>query len=618
VWWVERRPDDGGRQVVVSSAGDGQVTDHIPQGFSARSTVHEYGGASFTVVGAITVVFSELSDQRLWSVAPSGEPRPLTPAPPEPAAWRYADARAVPGCDWLVCVRERHHGAGADQVENDLVAVDLSGRADPVALVGGHDFFAAPRPSPDGTRLAWLVWDHPNMPWDGTELWVADLSVGVDGGPPVLGAHRKVTGGPEESISQPRWHGDLYWMSDRSGWWNLYADDGADGRAVAARQAEFSRPDWVFGQSTYDFLADGRIVLAWSDAGVDHVGTIAPTTGALTELSTAFTHFEAVTTRGDDVIVIAASATESAMVAVVATGRAPVATGQAPGPDNPAGASVLRRSRAAPIDPAWVSAAEGITFATTGGRSAHAYWYPPTSPDHEGPPGTLPPLVVMSHGGPTSSASPAFDVARQFWTSRGLGVVDVDYGGSSGYGREYRRRLDGAWGVVDVDDCVAAAVYLADQGLVDRNRMAIRGSSAGGFTTLCALTFRDVFAAGASLYGVADLASLATDTHKFEAHYLDRLVGPWPEAADLYRRRSPLHHAAEVGCPVIMLQGLDDRVVPPAQAEVMVAALRAKGLPVDYVTFAGEQHGFRKADSIRRAAEAELSFYGRVLGFTPS
>ncbi len=605
LWWVERRPNDGGRQVVVSADGNGMIADHLPEGFSARTTVHEYGGATFTVVDTDTVVFSEFADQRLWSVGPGREPRPLTPVPPEPSAWRYADARLVPGREWLVCVRERHHGSTAAEVENDVVAVALSGEAEPVPVVGGHDFFAAPRPSADGTQLAWLTWDHPNMPWDGTELWVADLVGDAGGGPPVVGAVRRLAGAPAESISQPRWHhGRLHWISDRSGWWNLYADDGDTGQPVAPRPAEFSRPDWVFGQSTYDFLADGRVALAWSDAGIDHLGIVFPHTGELTEVSTPFTYFETVVARGHEVAGLVASASEAASVVTL-------------NPDQPSAVRVLRRSRAAPTERTRVSAAEAISFPTKGGRSAHAYWYPPTSPDHEGPAGTLPPLVVMSHGGPTSSASPAFAVGIQFWTSRGLGVVDVDYGGSSGYGRAYRRSLDGAWGVVDVDDCVAAATYLADQGRVDGGRMVIRGTSAGGFTTLCALTFRDVFAAGASLYGIADLAALATDTHKFEARYLDRLVGPWPEAADTYRRRSPVHHADELSCPVIVLQGLDDKVVPPAQAEVMVEALRAKGLPVEYVTFAGEQHGFRKAETIRRAAEAELSFYGRVLGFTP-
>jgi dipeptidyl aminopeptidase/acylaminoacyl peptidase len=615
-WWVERRPDDDGRQVVVSAGPDGTIADHTPAGFSTRTTVHEYGGAPFAVVDGTTVVFSEIADQRLWSAAPGAEPRPLTPEPPQPAAWRYADARALAGGDWLVCVRERHHGTRADEVENDLVSVSLTagpGGNEPSPLVGGRDFFAAPRPSPDGTRLAWLTWDHPNMSWDGCELWVADLAGADGGGPPVLSGHRRVAGGADESISQPRWGPDsqLWWVSDRSGWWNLYADDGAGGRAVAPRPAEFTRPDWVFGQTTYDFLGDGRLVVVWSAEGIDHLGTVDPSTGELVEVPTAFTHFEAVVALGDRAVAIAASATESAVVVTL-----PV--GQVGGGPADVAAHVLRRSRPTTIEPGYISVARPVTFPTTGGRSAHAYWYPPTSADHEGPTGTLPPLVVVSHGGPTAAASPAFNVAIQFWTSRGLGVVDVDYGGSSGYGRAYRRSLDGAWGIVDVDDCAAAAVHLADQGRVDRDRMVIRGSSAGGFTTLCALTFGDTFAAGASLYGIADLATLACDTHKFESRYLDRLVGPWPEASDVYRQRSPLHHAEGLDCPVIVFQGLDDRVVPPAQAEVLVSALRAKGLPVAYLTFAGEQHGFRRAESIRRVAEAELSFYGQVLGFTPA
>ncbi|MGI8778118.1 MAG: prolyl oligopeptidase family serine peptidase [Acidimicrobiales bacterium] len=621
-WWLERRPDDDGRQVVVSAGSDGVIIDHTPPGSSVRTTVHEYGGAPFTVVGDDTVVFSELADQRLWSVSPGAEARPLTPAPPQASASRYADARHLPGGDWVVCVRERHHGPGSGEVENDLVAISLTGdgttdgTVQPVPLVGGQDFFAAPRPSPDGTRLAWLAWDHPDMPWDGTELWVADLSGGRGDGPPVISNRRRVAGGPDDSISQPRWSPDtrLHWVSDHTGWWNLYAEDGSGARPVAPLEGEFTRPDWVFGQTTYDFLADGRMVAAWSAGGIDHLGIVDPSTGELSEVSTSFTRLDAVVALGDSVVAIAASATEAATVVTITLDGVGIAAGTG----KEANATVLRRSRAAPTDQAGTSVAEAITFASTDGRSAHAYWYPPTNPDHVGPAGSLPPLVVLSHGGPTSAASPAFDLSVQFWTSRGLGVVDVDYGGSSGYGRAYRRSLDGAWGVVDVDDCEAAAAHLADRGLVDRDRMVIRGSSAGGFTTLCALTFRHTFAAGASLYGIADLTTLASDTHKFESRYLDRLVGPWPEAADRYRRRSPIHHAAQLACPVIVFQGLDDRVVPPDQAEVLVAALRAKGLPVAYLTFAGEQHGFRRAETIRRVAEAELSFYGQVLGFTPS
>ena len=622
LWWVEGRPAEAGRQVLVSADPAGLVADHTPDDVSVRTTVHEYGGGSFTVTprrGTVGpeppdggVVFSAFADQRLWSSAPGQEPHPLTPPPPQPGAWRYADGRVIPGSDWLVCVRERHHGPATDQVENDLALVHLSGEREAVTLVGGHDFFAAPRPSVDGSRLAWLSWDHPNMPWDGTELWVADLVAEPGCDRPAISGVRRVAGGPDESVSQPRWgrEGRLYWVSDRTGWWNLYVDDGGPGHPLAPRAAEFSRPDWVFGQSTYAFLTDGRLVATWSAGGIDHIGIVDPACDRVREIPTRFTRFTAVAALGDDAVAIAASSTEAAAVVVIPLD-------DESGPDDPR-VRVVRRSRDAPFEPAWVSVPVPITFPTTGERTAHAFWYPPTNPDHEGLPGTQPPLVVLSHGGPTSSASPALDVAVQFWTSRGLAVVDVDYGGSSGYGRSYRRVLDGAWGEVDVDDCVAAARYLAGEGKVDPARMVIRGSSAGGFTTLCALTFRDVFAAGASLYGVADLAALAADTHKFESRYLDRLVGPLPEAAELYRRRSPLHHPEGLSCPVIVLQGLEDQVVPPVQAEVLVGALRAKGLPVAYVTFAGEQHGFRRSETIRAAAEAELSFYGQVLGFEPA
>jgi dipeptidyl aminopeptidase/acylaminoacyl peptidase len=600
VWWLESRPAEAGRQVVVRRSPDGSGTDLVPEGSSARTRVHEYGGGSYAVTGR-GLVFSNFEDQRLWVVgADGGEARPITPEPPEPAAWRYADARAVPGTGWLVAVRERHHGLRATDVENDLVAVPLAG-GEPLALAGGRDFYAAPRPSPDGKRLAWLTWDHPNMPWDGTELWVAELHAGEDR--PSLTGARRMAGGSDESVSQPRWRPDgrLHWVSDRTGWWNLYAEDAAD--PLVPRSAEFSGPDWVFGQSTYAFLADGRLVATWSEGGSDHLGVLDPATGELDELSVPFTHVSALQPSGRGVVAITASPVDPAAVVVIGLDGS---------------TEVLRASRDTDLDPAWISRPEALTFPTTDGATAHALWYPPANPEYEGPPGERPPLVVMSHGGPTSSTPASLNLGVQFWTTRGIGVVDVDYRGSTGYGREYRRALDGRWGEVDVDDCVAAARYLVDRGDVDGGRLAIRGGSAGGFTTLCALTFRDVFAAGASLYGVADLAALAAETHKFESRYLDRLVGPWPEAADRYRERSPLHSAERLSCPVILLQGAEDKVVPPAQAEVMVEALRAKGLPFAYVSFEGEQHGFRRAETIRRAAEVELSFYGQVLGFEPA
>jgi dipeptidyl aminopeptidase/acylaminoacyl peptidase len=598
VWWLESRPAEAGRQVVVRRSPDGATVDVVPEGFSARTRVHEYGGGSYAVT-ARGLVFSNFADQRLWAVgADGGEPRAITPEPSEAAAWRYADARAVPATDWLVAVRERHDGPRATDVENDLVAVPLAG-GEPLAVAGGRDFYAAPRPSPDGKRLAWLTWDHPNMPWDGTELWVAELHAGDDG--PSITGSRRMAGGSDESVSQPRWSPDgrLHWVSDRTGWWNLYGEVGP----IAPRAAEFSGPDWVFGQSTYAFLDDGRLVATWTEGGSDHLGVLDAATGELDELSVPYTHVTALHPYGRGFVAIAASAVAPSAVVVIGLDGS---------------TEVLRSSRETDLDPAWISRPEAITFPTADGATAHALWYRPTNPEYEGPPGERPPLVVMSHGGPTSSTSAALNLGIQFWTTRGFGVVDVDYRGSTGYGREYRRALDGRWGVVDVDDCVAAARFLAERGDVDGRRLAIRGGSAGGFTTLCALTFRDVFAAGASLYGVADLAALAADTHKFESRYLDRLVGPWPEAADRYRERSPLFSADRLSCPVILLQGAEDKVVPPAQAEVMVEALRAKGLPFAYVLFDGEQHGFRRAETIRRAAEVELSFYGQVLGFEPA
>ncbi len=558
VWWCEGRPTEAGRVVVVK---DG--VDVLPAGRSARSRVHEYGGLSYAVLAG-ELWFANFADQRLY--------RGDTPVTPDDGS-RYADGQST------VWVRERED-------VNDLVDV-----ATGEVVAQGRDFYAAPRPSPDGSRLAYLCWDHPNMPWDGTELW-------VDGD--------KVAGGPDESISQPRWSPDgrLHWVSDRSGWWNLFRE--GDPEPLAAMEAEFSGPDWVFGQSTYTFLPDGRLVATWTEDGLARLGLVGD--GAVHPIDTPFTVISSVHALGDHEV-----------VAIAASGRAPAAvvaidvrldTGAGPG----AGAHrVIRSSTAAETPDGAVSEARPISFA-----GAHAFFYPPRLAGYEGPPGERPPLVVRSHGGPTSAASPALNLEIQFWTSRGFAVVDVNYGGSTGYGREYRRRLDGQWGIVDLDDCVNAARHLAAQGEVDPDRMVVRGGSAGGYTTLCALTFRDTFAAGASYYGVSDLATLATDTHKFESRYLDRLIGRYPEDEAVYRARSPIHHADCITAPLILLQGLEDMVVPPSQAEVLVDALRRNGTPFAYLTFEGEQHGFRQADAIKRAIEAELWFYGQVLGFTPA
>ncbi len=578
LFWNEGRPAEAGRQVVVRWSPGQDPVDVVPAPFSARTTVHEYGGGAFAVRGD-TVYFSNFDDQRLWR---ADGPRPITDA-----GARYADCDVSPDGSDLACVRERHLDG---DVVNDLVLVAVDGSAGPSVVAEGHDFYAAPRFAPDG-RLAWLAWDHPRMPWDATVLE-------VDGKP--------VAGGPEESITQPRWSPDgaLHWVSDRTGWWNLYRE----GEPLLAVEAEFSGPDWVFGQSTYAFLPDGRLVAAWAQTGRGHLGVLGEA-----PLDLPYTSFSSVRAYGDKVAAIAASPTTAPAIVVIDPGTARRPGGGA----HVADVTVVRSSRPNPVDHGYLSTPRPVTFPTTGGQAAHALFYPPANEDCEGPPGERPPLVVTSHGGPTSAASTSLELRTQFWTSRGIAVVDVDYRGSSGYGRAYRRQLDGQWGVADVDDCVAAARHLADAGEVDGRRMVIRGSSASGLTTLLALT-KGVFAAGASLYGVADLAALATDTHKFESRYLDGLVGPWPEAADVYRRRSPIHLADQLSAPLIIFQGLDDKVVPPAQAEVLVAALRRAGIPFAYLTFEGEAHGFRKAATIRRVVEAELSFYAQVLGFTPA
>jgi dipeptidyl aminopeptidase/acylaminoacyl peptidase len=610
LWWIEGRPQEAGRQVVVRRDPSGRIADVLPEGFSARTRVHEYGGGAYLVHRGV-LFFSNLPDQRLWRLDPGEQtPRPVTPEPPEGTSMRYADGVATPDGRWIVCVRERHLGDQATDVVNDLVAVPAAGEGEPVVLAEGHDFYAAPRLDASGRRLAWLCWDHPNMPWDGTELWVADVGAGM-----AVDNPRRVAGGPDESISQPRWSPDglLHWISDRTGWWNLYADEGSSGsgRALAPMAAEFARPDWVFGQSSYTFLADGRLVATWSNEGLSHLGFVGaglrgPNAAAsrAEEVAVPFTELSSLQPYGDGVAAIAASASRSPAVVSIA-----LDTGAA---------RVIRAGRSTSVPAEAISEARRLAFPTEGEQTAHAFYYPPRLEGFEGQPEECPPLLVRSHGGPTAAASPALNVEIQFWTSRGFAVVDVNYGGSTGYGREYRRRLDGRWGVVDVDDCVNAALYLARVGEADARRLVVRGGSAGGYTTLCALAYRDVFAAGASYYGVADLETLATDTHKFESRYLDRLVGPYPESRDLFRERSPIDHADGISVPLIILQGLEDAVVSPRQAEALVNALRANGVPFAYLTFEGEQHGFRQASTIRRAAEAELWFYGEVLGFEPA
>lgn len=631
VWWAEARPQEGGRVQLVRHRPGGGTVDVLPAGFAARTRVHEYGGGAWWLHGG-DVIFANWSDQRLWRLdAGADDPFPLTPEPAVPAGDRYADGRLTADGRWVVCVRERHVPGGGEP-RNELVALAARPDGEPVeatVLVSGPDFVASPRVSPDGRHLCWFQWNHPDMPWDATELWVAAIGDGPDQHEALtIGPAVRLLGGPDEAVTEPRWapDGSLLVVSDRTDWWNLYrfepaqveaalADPTApppEPAAVAPLEAEVGVPHWVFNPSRYAVLDDGRLLVAYSRDGLDHLGVVPAGGGEVVRLATPFTSLSAVQAFGGGAVVVGASPTSESVVAVL---DVPATAGAGVEADLEVELAVVRPPRELGLDEAWYSVPEPIRFATTGDRFAHALFYPPTNPTADGPADAAPPLVVLSHGGPTSAARPHLNLALQYWTSRGFAVVDVNYGGSSGYGRRYRRRLDGEWGIVDVDDCIAATRHLVDRGDADRDRLVIRGGSAGGFTTLASLTFREVFAAGASHYGVADLEALARDTHKFEARYLDRLVGPYPARRDLYEERSPIHHVDRLDAPLIVLQGLEDEIVPPNQAEMMVAALAAKGVPHAYLPFEGEQHGFRQAATIRRALEAEAYFYSRVLGF---
>jgi dipeptidyl aminopeptidase/acylaminoacyl peptidase len=599
VVWAEGRPAEGGRTQLVRRSADGTRVDLLPEDMNARTAVHEYGGAGWWVRDGVTW-FVNWADQRLYRLASGGTPEPLTPEPGTPRADRYADGDVSPDGTTIVCVRERHAGASAADVRNEVVRLAAHAPSVPEVLVSGPDFVAAPRLSPDGGTLAWIQWSHPSMPWDSTELVVRDLASGEE---------TVVAGGPGESVLEPRWQpdGSLLFLSDRSDWWNLYRfTPGADIEAVVRVDAEIGVPAWVFGTSRYALLEDGRLVFARRSAGYDALVVSEPD-GELVELEVPFSAFGIVRAAGPGTVaVVAGSPTAEPGVHLIDVATSAVTT--------------LRSPRDLGVDPGYFSVPEAITFPSVDAegekRRAHALFYPPAHPDLRAPEGELPPLLVEIHGGPTAAASPVLNLGVQYWTSRGFAVVDVDYGGSTGYGRAYREQLLGQWGVIDVADCLAAANHLAAQGRVDRDRMCIRGGSAGGYTTLAALARDDTpFAAGADHFGVADLEALAADTHKFESRYLDRLVGPYPEARDVYVERSPIHHVDRLRRPLIVLQGSEDAIVPPNQSEAIVEALRSRGVPVAYLVFDGEQHGFRRAENIRRALDAELSFYAQVLGF---
>lgn len=592
LYWLESRPQEGGRHVLVQRAADGTTTDVVSAPYNVRTRVHEYGGGAYAVAPD-AVYFSNFADQRLYRQAHGETPEPITPE----ADLRYADYVVDSSRNLLFGVREDHSGSG--EAVNTLVKVKCNGdEAGGEVIVAGNDFYSSPRLSPDGSQLAWLTWNHPNMPWDGCELWIGQVS--AEG---ALGQTERVAGGPTESIFQPTWSPDgvLYFVSDRTGWWNIYRWRAGRVEALCPMEAEFGQPQWVFGLSTYAFESAERLICTYTQHGTSHLASLNTRTLALHEIETPYTDIENLCAAPGQTLLIGGSPTESISVILL-----DLETGQS---------AVLRRSSKLEVDPSYTSVPQAIEFPTEHGLTAHAFYYAPRNRDYVGPDNELPPLLVLSHGGPTGAATEVFDLKIQYWTSRGMAVIDVNYGGSTGYGRAFRQRLNGQWGIVDVDDCINAARYLVDRGEVDGNRLAIAGGSAGGYTTLCALTFRDLFRAGASHYGVADPELLAKDTHKYESRYLDNLIGPYPERCDLYIERSPIHHVDLLSCPLILFQGLEDKVVPPEQAEKMFAAVRAKELPVSYLPFEGEQHGFRIAKNIKRVLDAELYFYSKIFGF---
>jgi dipeptidyl aminopeptidase/acylaminoacyl peptidase len=597
VYWIESRPAENGRHVVVRRTPDGKTEDVTPSPFYARSRVHEYGGGA-VVVHSGTVYFSNFTDQRIYYHKPGEELRPLTPD--TGAKMFYADGVIDEKRNRLVCIRE-DHTQGDREAQNTVVAIDLDKGGEGDILVSGADFYSNPRVSPDGTFLCWLQWNHPNMPWDGTELWVA--RVGDDGS---LSNREKIEGSERVSVFQPQWSptGVLHFVSDRTNWWNIYRSRGGAIEPIAPMEAEFAEAQWTFGVSTYAFTAPQRIICRYVQNGVWNLAWIDTASGVLQDINSPYTGIDDICAKPGRAVFVASSPNQPAAIVEF---------------DFEANAfHVLARSTEAGIDPEYLAEPEAIEFATENGKTAHAFYYEPQNREFEGPRDERPPLLVIGHGGPTGATCGTLKWKIQYWASRGIAVADVNYGGSTGYGRPYRDRLIEQWGIVDRDDATNAARYLVDRERVDGERIAIRGGSAGGYLTLCCLTFKDVFKVGASYYGVSDLEVLTKETHKFESHYLDKMVGPYPETKGRYEARSPLHFTDRLSCPIIFFQGDEDKICPPNQTEMMGDALRKKGLPVAVLMFEGEQHGFRKAENIKRSLEAELYFYSKILGFEPA
>ncbi len=592
-YWIETRPSEKGRSVLVRQADGETKTDLTPPEFSVRSRTHEYGGGSY-LARENTIWFVNNSDQSIYvQPLPDGQPRQLT----ADGERRFADMALDRPRNRLLSVCEDHSGSG--EAKNFLVGIDLdSGEIN--VLVEGADFYSNPRVSPDGRQMSWLCWNHPNLPWDTTELWVA--KIGSDGAPY---EQRCISLEENESVFQPQWapDGRLYFVSDRNDWWNLCRWDGTSAKPVIEEEAECGLPQWVFGMSTYGFTDSDHLVVASTQNGLWRLRKIQLSTGLQETIASDWTSIECVATGRGKVLILAGSGTRPASIVLI---------------DRRGDERVLQRAINRKLGASHVSEPEPISFPSSGGDHAHGFFYPPRNPLFQAPDNEKPPLLVVCHGGPTSATATTLKLDVQFWTSRGFAVLDVNYRGSTGYGREYRQKLYGTWGQADVDDCIHGAVYLAQKGLVDNEKLAIRGGSAGGYTVLSALTFHDTFNAGSSFFGIGDLESMFETTHKFEASYDHWLIGPRETRKQIVEQRSPLNFADQINCPVIFFQGLDDKVVPPDQSVAMVQALKDNNVPVAYICFEGEGHGFRQSQNIKLCYEAELYFFGKVMGFEPA
>lgn len=650
IYWLESRPDEAGRNAIVCRNNDGSQQDVLPRPYSARSRVHEYGGACYIVIDDI-LYFVAQDDQRIYRFELSGadnndqcEPLAITPAD---SGYRFADLSYDQNHNRLLCVCEQHfeqhsreesNQEQTREAKNFIAGVSLSAPHEVTELVSGADFYAYPRVKPLSTprikphlnshtnpeheQLCWLSWDHPSMPWYGTELWLGNLDeYGA------VAQQKHIAGSPTEAIFQPQWSptGQLYFISDRSQWWNLYRyetrqEDASESSGgiipVCPMEAEFATPLWTLGMSSYAFVdnkvdsnnpGSTKIAACYTQNGLWHIGLVDVDKRELTPVESSFTQVSAMIGRNGLAWFVAASsdAGNQLIQLSVDTGLCQVIN-ELPRTDTATLPS---------LDKNLFSQAQALSFTSSHGDQAHAFYYSPHNLTYQAAQDDKPPLIVICHGGPTGATSAALNLKIQFWTSRGFAVLDINYRGSTGYGRHYRELLDGKWGVSDVDDVIAGAKYLVERGLAAPDKLAIRGSSAGGYTVLAALTFHDLFTAGASYYGIGDLETLARDTHKFESQYLERLVGAYPAEIELYQARSPVNHIEKLACPVIFFQGLDDKVVPPDQAEAMVLALAKQGLSSDYITFSGEGHGFRKAENIAHALDQELQFYSKVFGF---